>query len=79
MFRILLSTVVLGVAAAGGLLVIGCASQTEQPYSVTGNSPEAYDRLGNYHPDWVGKPWLNPRYNDDKGHYHPEWVGEPGR
>jgi hypothetical protein len=85
MFRKSLGLAVLGVAASGSLLAVGCASESEKPYSVTGQQttgaqdPRAFDRNGNYHAGWEGKPWLNPRYLDQKGHYRPEWVGEPGR
>jgi hypothetical protein len=86
MIKKLLHIGIIGTALSASVLAIGCTSGgSEKPYSVTGQqtSPQydsrAFDRSGNYHADWAGKPWLNPRYNDDKGHYHPDWVGEAGR
>jgi hypothetical protein len=66
------------------LLSAGCESNNEKPNAVTGQpvgtgmDPAAYDKYGVYHPEWEGKPQLNPRYQDQKGRYHPEWVGAPG-
>jgi hypothetical protein len=80
----MLSIVALAGAFSIPLVTTGCESNTEKPNAVTGQpagtgmDPAAYDKYGAYHPEWEGKPWLNPRYQDQKGHYHPEWVGESG-
>jgi hypothetical protein len=84
MWKKTLSVVALASAFSIPLASAGCESNKEKPNAVTGETPSAgldpaaYDQFGKYHPEWEGKPWMNPRYQDQKGHYHPEWVGESG-
>jgi hypothetical protein len=81
MLKKAISIALLGIATTIPVVAGGCASSEEQPSAVTGQTgldPNAYDRSGTYHPEWVGHPWLNPRFQDQKGHYHPEWVGASG-
>jgi hypothetical protein len=80
----LIKIAAVGAIGSAALFAAGCASESEKPYSITGQptgrqDAVAYDQRGEYQADWVGKPWLNPRYNDEKGHYHPEWVGRADR
>lgn len=45
---------------AAVLLTAGCASQSSEPYALTGRSPTVDARE-------------QARWTDDKGHYRPEW------
>jgi hypothetical protein len=79
MWKKALSVTVLGIATAIPVLAGGCASSSEQPNAVTGQpvsgqDPAAYDKFGNYHSEWEGKPYLNPRFIDDKQHFRADWV-----
>ncbi len=83
MLRNLVRITVLAVATAIPLVAGGCASDnsSNQPAQLTGSGQDraAYDKFGVYHPDYEGKPWANPRFQDQKGHYHPDWVNATGR
>lgn len=63
MFRKLFTVAALGVGMGASLFAVGCASESQKPYSVTG------EQTTSERPNWQ-----NPRYLDSKGHYHPEWV-----
>jgi len=63
MLRKLLTLGVLTSAMSLTLFATGCTSESQRPYSVTGDQRS----------DSV-EPWRNPKYLDDKGHYKPELV-----
>jgi hypothetical protein len=60
MFKKLLSVAVLGIAASTSLFAVGCASDSQKEYSVTGDQNSSRPA------------WQDPRNQDSKGHYRPE-------
>ena len=65
MTRTLFATVLLAGAAA---LTVGCsANNTNEPYSLTGQSQAAIDQQ---HQEWL----MNQHYTDDKGRFRPEFA-----
>ena len=67
MFRKSLSIAILGFAISAPLFALGCASESGEPYSVTGTNTideqERKERL---------------RWTDDKGHYRPDLRQQGG-
>ena len=62
MIRTLFATAVLGGAAA---VAVGCSANTNEPYSLTGESQAEIDQQ---HQEWL----LKQHYTDQKGRYRPE-------
>jgi hypothetical protein len=62
MLKKLLSVAVLGMAVSTSILAVGCASQSQEPYGLTGEKTTS-----------SRPPWQDPRNLDSNGHYRPEF------